>query len=302
MITTGARVSARLAVVLVSCLGVVAGLPEAAAGQERQLFMSVMNQLGQPVLDLHADELQVRQAGGECTVVSIQAETKGMKVALLVDNSAPAVRSLNALRDGLHAFLETLPAAHEVGLFTIAGQIRRRLDFTTDRDALKEQASILFAERGTGAVLLNGLLQTWNRRFDEKDAWPVFVLVLYSGAETSTSVQASEFNEFALELVERGATVHAVIVSTGGGGLQIRAALNLTRNTGGVYNGVALATGLSRAITELTTTMSAHYDEVKNRYRVTFECEPDNPQGAITVALSRPLMDVRLFANRHATP
>ena len=302
MITTGARVSARLAVVLVSCLGVVAGLPEAAAGQERQFFMSVMNQSGQPVLDFHADELQVHQSGGECTVVSVQSETKGMKVALLVDNSAPAARSLNALRDGLQAFFQTLPAEHEVGLFTIAGQIRRRLDFTTDRDALIEQASILFAENGTGAVLLDGLLQTWDRRFDEEDAWPVFVLVLYDGSETSTSVQEREFNEFALELIARGATVHAVIVSTGGGGVQTSVSLNLTRNTGGVYNAIAVATGLSSALTALTTTMTAHYDEVKNRYRVTFECEPDNPQGSISVALRRPLMDVRLFANRHATP
>ena len=105
-----ARVATRLAVVLVFHLGVIAGLPEVAAGEERQLFMFVMNQSGQPVLDLRADELQVQQSGGECTVVSIQPETEGMKIALLVDNSPPAETSLNALRDGLRAFFQTLPA------------------------------------------------------------------------------------------------------------------------------------------------------------------------------------------------
>ena len=48
--------------------------------------------------------------------------------------------------------------------------------------------------------------------------------------------------------------------------------------------------------------MSAHYDEVKNRYRVVFECEPDDPQVPITVKVTRPAVAVRLFADRRATP
>ena len=302
MIAAGPRVAARLAVVLVFHLGVIAGLPEAAAGEERQIFMFVMNQSGQPVLDLRADELEIKQADGECTVVNIQPETKGMKIALLVDNSPPAGNSLNSLRDGLRAFLQTLPAEHEVGLFTIAGQTRRRVDFTTDRDALVEQTNNIFVESGAGTVLLDGLLETWNRRFDEEDAWPVFVLVVYDGPEASGSVQEHEFNEFVRELIGRGATVHAILISTRGGGLQTNVSINITQNTGGVYNALAAPTGLSNALTELAMTMSAHYDEAKNQYRVVYECEPDNPQVPISVVVTRPALGMRLFANRRATP
>ena len=202
MIAAGSRVAARLAVVLAVHLGVIAGLPEVAAGEERPLFMFVMNQSGQPLLDLRADEIQVRQSGGECTVVSIQPETEGMKIALLVDNTASAESSLNSLRDGLRGFLQTLPAGHEVGLFTIAGQTRRRVDFTPDRDALVEETDNLFVERGGGTVLLDGLVETWDRRFDEDDAWPVFVLVLFDGSEASSSVQGHEFNEFVLSSLD----------------------------------------------------------------------------------------------------
>ena len=302
MIAEGPRVAARLAVVLAVYLGVIAGLPEVAAGEERQLFMFVMNQSGQPVLDLSTDELQVRLSDVECTVVSIHPETEGMKIALLVDNTLSAQNSLNALRDGLRAFLQTLPAGHEVGLFTIAGQTRRRVDFTPDREALVEQTDNLFVESGAGTVLLDGLVETWTRRFDEDDAWPVFVLVVYDGPEASSSVQEHEFNEFVLELIGRGATVHAILISNRGGNLQTNVSINITNNTGGVYNALAAATGLSRALTELATTMSAHYDEVKNRYRVVFECEPDDPQVPITVEVTRPAVGVRLFANRRATP
>ena len=98
MIAEGPRLAARLAVALAVHLGVVAGLPEMVAGEERHLFMFVMNQSGQPVFDLRTDELEVQQSGVECTVVSIQPETEGMKIALLVDNTPSAENSLLAPR------------------------------------------------------------------------------------------------------------------------------------------------------------------------------------------------------------
>ena len=153
-----------------------------------------------------------------------------------------------------------------------------------------------------GTVLLDGLVETWDRRFDEGDAWPVFVLVLFDGSEASSSVQDHEFNEFVFELIGRGATVHAILVSNRGGSIQTNVSLNITNNTGGVYKALAAATALSGTLPELATTMSAHYDEVKNRYRVVFECEPDAPQVPIEVEVSRPAVAVRLFADRRATP
>ena len=138
----------RLAVGLACLLGVVTGLPNVAAAAERQLFMFVMNQSSQPVLDIRAEEIRVEQTGSECKVVSLQPEIDGMKIALLVDNSQRAAGSLNPLRAGLRAFLERLPTEHEIGLFTIAGQTRQRVGFTTDREELAEQVAGLFAEGG----------------------------------------------------------------------------------------------------------------------------------------------------------
>ena len=300
MIATGSRTAIRLTIVLACHLGVVMGLPGEAAAEERQLFMFVMNQSGQPVLDVRADEVRLEQTGGECRLVSLHPEIDGMKIALLVDNSATAADSLNPLRAGLRAFLEELPAEHEIGLFTIAGQTRQRAGFTTDREALAAQVDGLFVERSAFAVLVDGLVETWDRRFDAEDAWPVFVLVVHDGPEGRGSVQGREFNEFVQELIARGATVHSILVSTRGGGLQTSVSVSLTENTGGVYRSLAAPTALTRALTELATTMAAHYDEAKNRYRVVFECDPDNPSASINVGVTRPAVDLRLFADRRA--
>ena len=141
----------------------------------------------------------------------------------------------------------------------------------------------------------------------------MFVLVVHDGAEVSGSVQDREFNEFVQELVARGATAHSILVSNQpvplsylrdwppsarGGGLQTNVSLNLTENTGGVYKSLTAPTALTRALTELATTMAAHHDEAKNRYRVVFECDPDNPSAPINVRVTRSAVDVRLFADR----
>ena len=260
--------------------------------------MLVTDRSGQPVTDVTADEVVLEQEGSECTVKDVQLDAAPMKVALLVDNSDAAQQSLNSMRDGLAAFLDTLPAEHEVGLFTIAGQVRRRVDFTTDREELKEQATGLFVDRNSGVVYLDGLVETWERRFEDEDLWPVFVSLVYDGAEASRSVQDDEFNEFARDLVGRGATVHAVLVSTRGGAIQTTISTFLTQNTGGMYRALAAATALPETFTELAETMGAQYETVKDRYRVVFECEPDNPAAGIAAGVSRAAVGVRLFPNR----
>ena len=271
---------------------------QTAWAQDRQLFMLVTNQSGQPITDITADEVVLEQEGGVCTIKDAQLDSAPMKVALLVDNSDAAQQSLNSMRDGLAAFLDVLPAEHEVGLFSIAGQVRRRVDFTTDREELKEQATGLFVDRNSAVVYLDGLVETWERRFDDEDAWPVFVSLVYDGAEGSRSVQDDEFNEFARELVGRGATVHAILVSTRGGAIQTTISTFLTQNTGGRYWALAAATALPETFTELAEAMGAQHEAVKERYRIVFECDPDNPAAGVAAGVNRPAVGVRLFPNR----
>ena len=265
---------------------------------ERQLFMLVTDRSGQAITDISADEMVLEQEGSECTIKDARLDSGPMKVALLVDNSDAAQQSVNSLRDGLAAFLDELQAEHEVGLFTMAGQIRQRVEFTTDRDELKEVASGLFVERNSAVVYMDGLLETWQRRFDEEDAWPVFVALVYDGAEGSRSTQEEEFNEFTREIVGRGATVHAILVSTRGGALQTTISTFLTQNTGGRYWALAAATALADTFTELAGVMGEQFDAVKDRYRVVFECEPDNPAAGIAAGVNRAGVAVQLFPTR----
>ena len=283
---------------LLCLLGLLAARPGPAHATEQQLFLLV-TQSGQPVLDLTVGDVSIDQNGAACDIRSVAPETDKMRIVLLVDNSEGARDSLNQLRDGLRAFLETLPAQHEVALHTIANRVMRRTDFTLDRAELTEQVDNLFIERGTSAVMLNGVVQAWNRSFDDEAAWPVFVLVVHDGPEASRTMNDDRYDEFVTELMVRAATVHSVFVG-GSGGLQRELSINLTSNLGGVYNALAIANGLTKALTDLATEMGRRYDDIKNRHRVVFECDDD--EASMSIRVNRGAIDLQVFNNRHPAP
>jgi len=288
-------------VVFLVCFGALLALPPAASAEEHQLFLFVMNQYGLPVGDLRADEVVIEHRGDACEIKSLTPGTDPMTVALMVDDGEGAAQSLNPLREGLNQFLDTLSPEHEVGLFTISGQTTELVAFTTDRMALSEKVSNLFIERGTGVVFLDGLAETWDRRFDDETSWPVFVAIVHGGAEASRSVRERQLDQLANELHMRGANVHTIVVSTRPTMLQVEAAIRITENTGGLYRALAAPTAIPIALTELAGAMDTHYEEVKNRYLVIFECDEDNPR-RVQAKVDRPAVAVRTFRDRRMEP
>ena len=279
------------------------GAPHASAQSQGQLFASVTTQEGEPVLDLTADSFQVQEDGVTMKILSADPGTTPMKVAVLVDNSEAinASNGLTALRRGITGFLETLPLQHEVGLFSIAGRVAPLVDFTNDRDELLDAADGLFAGSG-GAKMIDGMRETWDRRFSSEDAWPVMVMVVTDGPETSGNMNEDQFGAFTLDLLSGGAMVHVVVVETRGGGVQSQIGQNLTTNTGGFYRSMNSPTALTNTLNELATTMGEHFDEMSPRYRLLYERPSDTPGAQMGAGVVGPNYKMQLFADRRMPP
>jgi hypothetical protein len=279
------------------------GASPALAQSQGQLFASVTTQEGEPVEGLTAESFQVEEDGAIMKILSADSGTTPMKVALLVDNSEAinASNGLTALRRGVTEFLETLPLQHEVGLFSVAGRVAPLVDFTNDRDELLEGADGLFAGTG-GAKMIDGMRETWDRRFSSEDAWPVMVMVMTDGPETSANMNEDQFGEFTLDLLRGGAMVHVVVVETRGGGIQSQIGQNLTQNTGGFYRSMNSPTALQNTLAELATKMGEHFDEMSPRYRLLYERPGDTPGAAMGAGVVGPNYKMQLFGDRRMPP
>ena len=67
--------------------------------------------------------------------------------------------------------------------------------------------------------MIDGLRETserfasWERGFEARDPWPIFVLVVANGADSSSFINPGQYSDFVNDLVSRQATVHAVVLT-----------------------------------------------------------------------------------------
>ncbi len=295
------HITAKSAVVSAAALVAGSVLAGVVAAQDLGLvYVFAMNQTGQPITDLTSEEFSIAEGETQVKVVSAQIGTEPMKIALLVDNGAGLDDQINPLRDGLVAFLETLPPQHLVGLFTIGGQIQRRVDFTTDRAELLAAARAVFPDRGN-ARYLDGIRETLDRGFDGDEAWPVFVAILTDSPEGSANMNDPRYNRFVGSLVSAGVTIHAVHIPSrqrSASNLSQNYSIHLTGTTGGRYAALTAPTGLQDYMTKLATDMGAFYDGASPLYRVIYE-RPDPPEDRVSVSVERQAVEVYLFGDRH---
>ena len=191
-------------------------VPAAADAQSHsQLFAAVADSTGSPVLDLTADDFEITIDGRVVAIESVALDAASPKVAMLVDRGHGMNQSGAdaALRSALTAFVDTLAPQHEIGIITIAPQIQRREDFTTSHEDLKDAISGIFTEHETAAKLMDGMFETWDRRFEDDDLFQVFVLVVAEGADDSSCFSQEEYTQFLTDLLRRNGTVHAVALS-----------------------------------------------------------------------------------------
>ena len=284
-------------------------LPAGAAAQLLgQVFVEVTRQsTGEPVLDLSPEDFEVSENGRSGGILSANLDTDPMKIAVLIDNGDRILETnaLNPLRAGLNGFLDALAPQHEVSLVTIARSVQQRVDFTTDRAALKEGVGLLFPDRGAGARLLDGVRETWDRRFEEDDPFPVIVLVLTDGTEASGNYNDNRYADLLNPLIANGVTVHAVMLATRG---SVRAqqrlpqyAFSIVENTGGLLDNFVAPTGYENVLRRLAERMNDHYAVVSKRYRLIFE-RPDPPGTRLSVSLTGNDLAFSLYMDRRMPP
>ena len=280
-------------------------LPAGAAAQALgQVFVEVTRQsTGEPVLDLSPNDFEVSEDGLSAGVVSADLDAEPMKIAVLIDNGDRILEAnaLNPLRAGLAGFVDALSPRHELSLTTIGRSVQQRVGFTTDTAELQEGVGLLFPDRGAGARMLDGVRETWRRRFDEGDAFPVMVLVLTDGTEASGNYNDNQYAELLDPLIANGVTLHAVLMSNRGA---VRSqqrmpqyALSLVENTGGVMETFVAPNGYESVLPRLAERLAADYDVLSKRYRLVYE-RPDPPGARISVSVRGAGLTFGLFIDR----
>lgn len=270
--------------------GLPAQTPPRGADPARsaRVYVSVLAR-GVPVTDLAAADFSVREDGVTREVLRAEPAADPMQVVLIVDDSQAAMDAVQPLREGLTAFVRRLKGRAEIGIVTIADRPASLVSSTADTAALEKAIGRIFPRSGSGALLLDAIMDV-SRGFSRRKApRPVVVAVTMEGVEFSNL----QYESVLRELRASGAALHVLAVGTPSPSMademrnRNQVIAEGTAETGGRRDQVLTPSGLAEALPRAA-------DELLHQYVVTYS-RPESliPPAKIQVAVSRPGATVR---------
>jgi hypothetical protein len=294
---TSLRASIVIAFALCLAAGVLAQKRTPRVGHARQVYVSVTDLAGAPILNLTPSDFEVNEGGRLRPILNSGLATTPMRIAIFVDTSDGTANAINQIRSGLAAFLEALPPDAEVMFVSTGRQVRVRLPPTTDRKKALDLAKGLFSEGGA-TPLRDALLEIDGRYFRKvENRWPVFVILTGDSAESSAPASETPFNEWLADLPARGIAAHAFALKYRGGGFPDLVAQHVVQTAGGRFDFMNTSNGLPEKLKTLGEQVANDAKEMSRWYEVEFETNSDGSP-AVEVGVARAGVGIRVSYRR----
>jgi hypothetical protein len=259
---------------------------------QRAMYVSALNDAGAPIPDLGASDFIVREDNKAREVLKVEPAVDPMQIAVLVDTSQGARNDISHMRTALPAFIKTLTTGdvkNEVAIIAIGERPTVFTNYTFNQAELKKGIDRIWSMQGSGAYLLDGIIETC-QGFKKRGAQrPVIVAILSEGPELSNR----QHDQVLEPLLANGAAFHAITMGRPSTSLS-----DETRNRNMVLDEGPRQTGGRRE--ELLTSMALDAklgqlgDELTHQYKVTY-ARPQSliPPERVTVAAAKPGVTAR---------
>ena len=143
------------AVALWAAVGAI--LPAQSA---QQLYLTVLDDDGQPVVDLRPNEISVAENGVRCEVLYLARPSGPADVSILVDTSEAVVPSTTHVRRALTEFVDALDGYARMSLMTFGDLPVRVVPPTTRVSAMRDAVDRVFPAVGAIPRFQDALIQT----------------------------------------------------------------------------------------------------------------------------------------------
>jgi VWFA-related protein len=234
-------------------------------GRSSDIYVTVLDNRGAPVMGVTAADLVVREDGTAREVLNVRPADEPLQVAVLIDDSQAASEATSYLRDGLAAFLERLHGKGEIALITTGERPTVLANYTKDTEELKQKAGRIFPRPGSGAYLLDAILDATRALVKREAARPVILAITFEGVDYSNR----HYQQVLDEMRKTAVALHVIAVGTPSQSLSddMRnrniVIAEGTDRTGGRRDQVLALSGLPEKLKQAA-------DELANQYLVTY--------------------------------
>lgn len=292
----GSSWSSRIFVILGTLLvptGVLyAQAPQAFEAGVREVswrFVAV-GENGDPVEDLAADEIEVREDGESQEVVGLEYGASGLSVALLIDSSESMLYRMDDARSAARTFLSYLEPDDEVLGIDFDSRVRVLDGSFGDR---KQLADSLAEVEADGATLLYDALAEAADRLSRRQGRRAIVLLSDGEDGSFDGGSRATFDEVVEKVRRAEIEVHTVGVGLAVNKFELR---DLASETGGTHTFVEESAALSRIYRRIP-------HDLTEGYTVTYRSSHPGSDGAfrpVEIRVLRPGVSVRARSGYYA--
>jgi hypothetical protein len=253
---------------------------------QRAMYVSALTDAGAPIPDLGPSDFVVREDNLAREVLKVEPAVDPMQIAILVDTSQGARDDISHMRTALPAFIKTLTTGdvkNEVAIIAIGERPTVFTNYTFSQVELKKGVDRIWSMQGSGAYLLDGIIEVCQGFKKRAAPRPVIVAILSEGPELSNL----QYEQVLEPLRAAGAAFHAITMGRPSTSLSDETRnRNMVldegpRQTGGRRDELLTSQALASKLTQLA-------DELTHQYKVTY-ARPQSliPPARVTVTAAK---------------
>jgi len=243
-------------------------LPAAAQeSRERTMYVSAVDQKGEPVEGLGSNDFVVREDGVQREVLRVTRATEPIDIAILVDDSAASESLIPRVREALRSFIAKMAMGNQIAIVGLADRPTILANYTSNTKLLQDAIGLLWPRTRAGTTLMDALFEVSRGLERRETPRAVIIPIITDGGDFPNR----QYEQVMPEVKQAGAAIHAIAVgnfsSTDHDELRNRARIlsEGTRTTGGQRISLLSEISVQQALDRLARELSSQYKVVYSR-------------------------------------
>jgi VWFA-related protein len=243
-------------------------LPAAAQeSRERTMYVSAVDQKGEPVEGLGQNDFVVREDGVQREVLRVTRATEPIDIAILVDDSAASESLIPRVREALRSFIAKMAMGNQIAIVGLADRPTILANYTSNTKLLQDAIGLLWPRTRAGTTLMDALFEVSRGLERRETPRAVIIPIITDGGDFPNR----QYEQVMPEVKQAGAAIHAIAVgnfsSTDHDELRNRARIlsEGTRTTGGQRVSLLSEISVQQALDRLARELSSQYKVVYSR-------------------------------------
>jgi len=196
-----------LAIATVACLVVTVSF-SAQGSRERTMFVSAVDQKGEPVEGLGPNDFIVREDGAAREVLRVSRATEPIDIAILVDDSAASEQLIPRVREALRPFVARMSDGNQIALIGLADRPTILANYTSNATLLEKGIGLLWPRTRAGSTLLDAIYEVSRGLQKRETPRAVIIPVITDGGDFANR----QYDQVMQEVKRASVAIHAVTV------------------------------------------------------------------------------------------